>query len=590
MQYVVHETDKKNKMQLKLSVEDGQYKEYKYMDIRSMKPVENQPEIHPVYNKLFNQDIIEIDKDTKNPLTMKILHSSVRSMKNIPGVLVLDNNKTYGKIKNKFYYKCIPDDRRLPIFVVPYQEKLIFEKKRNNLYIVFEFHSWNGKHPSGRVMNSLGPINTLNSFYEYQLYCKSLYASIQKFNKETRKRLKLFTEEQHIKHMDACFDFEDRTKHYVYTIDPETSKDFDDAFGITILDDKLILSIYISNVSFWFRLLSIWESFSERISTIYLPDRKRPMLPTVLSDAICSLVEDHERFALTLDLIIDPNDNYNIVSSRFLNTKIRVSRNYRYDTNELENDNILLAYKTVKELNNRQKYVENITTTHDMIAYMMILMNYYSATVLKENETGIYRSAKLNKTYKPPESAPDEVSKFLKIWHSFGGKYTKYENIESHDMLDFDAYVHITSPIRRLPDLLNILKLQDVLGLVKLEANALDFYNKWTSDKSVDYINQTMRSIRRVQNECSLLSMCQKDDSITKKIYRGYIFDKILRNDALYQYTVYLPEIKMTNRITTRHDMDLNSSYEFKIYVFRDEARLKHKIRLEIQIPTIIDN
>ena len=83
MQYVVHETDKKNKMQLKLSVEDGQYKEYQYMDIKSMKPVENQPEIHPVYNKLFNQDIIEIDNDTKNPLTMKILHSSVRSMKNI---------------------------------------------------------------------------------------------------------------------------------------------------------------------------------------------------------------------------------------------------------------------------------------------------------------------------------------------------------------------------------------------------------------------------------------------------------------------------------------------------------------------------
>ena len=590
MQYVVHETDKKNKMQLKLYVEDGQYKEYQYMDIKSMKPTENQPDIHPVYNKLFNQDIIEIDKDTKNPLTMKVLHSSVRSMINIPGVLVLDNNKTYGKIKNKFYYKCIPDDRRLPIFVIPYQERLVFEKKRNNLYIVFKFHSWNGKHPSGRVMNSLGPINTLNSFYEYQLYCKSLYTSIQKFNKETRKRLKLFTEEQHIKHMDTCFDFEDRTKQYVYTIDPETSKDFDDAFGIMVVDGMLVLSIYISNVSFWFRLLSLWESFSERISTIYLPDRKRPMLPTVLSDAICSLVEEHERFALTLDLVIDPNDNYNIVSSRFLNSKIKVWRNYRYETKELENENVLLTYKTVKELNKRHKYVENITTTHDMIAYMMILMNYYSATVLKENETGIYRSAKLNKTYKPPESVPDEVSKFLKIWHSFGGKYTKYDNIESHDMLDFDAYVHITSPIRRLPDLLNILKLQDVLGLVKLEANALDFYNKWTSDKSIEYINQTMRSIRRVQNECSLLSMCQKDDSITKKIYRGYIFDKIVRNDALYQYMVYLPEIKMTNRITSRHDMDLNSSYEFKIYVFRDEARLKHKIRLEILLPITIDD
>ena len=590
MQYVVHETDKKNKIQLKLCVEDGQYKEYNYLDIKSMKPTEIQPEIHPVYNKLFNQDIIELDDDLKNPLTMKILHSSVRSMKNIPGVLVLYSGKTYGKLKNRFYYKCIPDDRRLPMFLIPYNEKNVFEKKRYDKYIVFEFHSWNEKHPTGRITNSLGPIHSLNSFYEYQLYCKSLYASIQKFNKETKKRLKLFTEEQHIKHMDNCFDFEDRTNNYIYTIDPETSKDFDDAFGVTFVDDKLILSIYISNVSFWFRLLSLWESFSERISTIYLPDRKRPMLPTVLSDAICSLVEDHERFALTLDLVIDPNDNYNIVSSRFLNSKIRVWRNYRYDTHELENENVLLTYKTIKELNKRNKYVDSITTTHDMIAYMMILMNYYSATILKENKTGIYRSAKLNQTYKPPESVPDEVSKFLKIWHSFGGKYTKYENIESHDMLDFDAYVHITSPIRRLPDFLNILKLQDVLGLVELEANALDFYNKWTSDKSIDYINQTMRSIRRVQNDCSLLSMCQKDDSITKKMYRGYIFDKIVRNDALYQYMVYLPEIKMTNRITTRHNIDLNSSYQFKIYVFRDEARLKHKIRLEIQIPIIIDN
>ena len=588
MQYIVHESDQ-NTIQLKLSVEDGQYKEYKYLDIKTLKPIENQPEIHPVYNKLFNQDIIQIDKDIKNPLTMKVLHSSVRSIRNIPGVLVLDNNKTYGKIKNRFYYKCIPDDRRLPMFLIPYNEKSVFGKKRHNLYIVFQFHSWNAKHPTGRVTNNLGPIHSLNSFYEYQLYCKSLYASIQKFNKETKSRLKLFTEEQHIKHMDNYFDFEDRTNNYIYSIDPETSKDFDDAFGVTVSNDKLILSIYISNVSFWFRLLSLWDSFSERISTIYLPDRKRPMLPTVLSDAICSLVEGHERFALTLDLVIDPNDNYNIISSRFLNSKIRVWKNYRYDTDELENDNILLAYKTIKELNKRCKYVQNITTTHDMIAYMMILMNYYSATVLKENNTGIYRSAKLNKTYEPPENVPDEVSKFLKIWHSFGGKYTKYENIESHDMLDFDAYVHITSPIRRLPDLLNVLKLQDVLGLVKLEGNGLDFYNKWTSDKSIDYINQTMRSIRRVQNECSLLSMCQEDASITKKIYRGYIFDKIVRNDALYQYMVYLPEIKMTNRITSRHNIDLNSSYQFKIYVFRDEARLKHKIRLEIQMPTVIE-
>ena len=580
MQYVVHETDKSKMTQFKIKVEDGQYTKYSYINLKTMKDAEIQPNIPPVLNKLFNQDIIEVDLEGR--LTMKVLHSSVRSMKNIPGVLVLDNNKTYGKIKGRFYYKCIPDDRRVPIFLIPYNEKMVFEKKRHNLYVVFEFHSWNEKHPLGRMTNNLGSVNNLNSFYEYQLYCKSLYASIQKFTKYTKNRLRLYTEQQHINHMNAFVDFEDRTTNYTYTIDPMSSKDFDDAFGLVVKDDRVVLSIYISNISFWFGLLSLWDSFSTRISTIYLPDRKRPMLPNVLSDAICSLTEEDERFAFTLDLVLDPEDNYNIVSYKFLNTKIRIWRNYRYDTTELENNNILKTYKIVKELNKKHKYVDNITTTHDMIAYLMILMNYYSARELKSKRTGIFRSAKLNKSYQPPDIVPDEVGKFLKIWHSFGGKYTKYEKMESHDMLDFDAYVHITSPIRRLPDFLNILKLQDVLGLVKLEGEALDFYNKWTSDKSIDYINQTMRSIRRVQNECNLLNMCQEDETITKKIYRGYIFDKIKRNDALYQYMVYLSEIKMTNRITTRHDMNLNSSYEFKIYVFRDEDRLKHKIRLEI--------
>ena len=55
--------------------------------------------------------------------------------------------------------------------------------------------------------------------------------------------------------------------------------------------------------------MSLWESFTRRVSTIYLPDRKRPMLPTILSDGVCSLVEERKRFALTMDIIIDKNTN-----------------------------------------------------------------------------------------------------------------------------------------------------------------------------------------------------------------------------------------------------------------------------------------
>ena len=38
---------------------------------------------------------------------INILHSSVRSMGRIPGILVLNNSKTYGKFMDKFLYKCI---------------------------------------------------------------------------------------------------------------------------------------------------------------------------------------------------------------------------------------------------------------------------------------------------------------------------------------------------------------------------------------------------------------------------------------------------------------------------------------------------
>ena len=51
------------------------------------------------------------------------------------------------------------------------------------------------------------------------------------------------------------------------------------------------------------------------------------------------------------------------------------------------------------------------------------------------------------------------------MWSS-GGTYVKYKNIEGHEILDLDAYVHITSPIRRLVDLLNILEFQHELNLI----------------------------------------------------------------------------------------------------------------------------
>ena len=150
-------------------------------------------------------------------------------------------------------------------------------------------------------------------------------------------------------------------------------------------------------------------------------------------------------------------------------------------------------------------------------------------------------------------------------------------------MLALDAYVHITSPIRRMPDMLNIMILQEKEGLYNMSIEAKKFYNYWTSDSSLEYINVTMRSIRKVQNDCSLLKICTDDISILQTVYDGFIFDKILRNDSLFQYMVYLPELKMANRFTSRYDKKNLSNQKFKLYFFIDEHSLRKKIRVEIQ-------
>jgi exoribonuclease R len=143
-----------------------------------------------------------------------------------------------------------------------------------------------------------------------------------------------------------------------------------------------------------------------------------------------------------------------------------------------------------------------------------------------------------------------------------------------------DAYIHITSPIRRLVDLLNMIKLQENKSMINLSAEALLFYDKWIGQ--LDYINTTMRAIRKVQNECSLLDTCFNKPDTLDKIYDGYCFDKLIRNDGLYQFIVFLPELKLSSKITTRYNLENYEKRQYKLYLFNNEEKFKRKIRLQL--------
>jgi exoribonuclease R len=571
----------------KILVSDRNYEKWEIFDTTKFDKVD--VNIQPFENKLFSNDIFKIDKQNN----ISIIHSSIRNVVSIPGVLILNGNKTYGREnktnskQGKLLYKCIPDDVRIPEFLVPYQLKNIgFSKVFQNIYVTFNFFEWSDKHPIGKLDNVIGPVDSLENFYEYQLYCKSLNSSIQKFQKDAKKSIQNKSYEEiieNIKHIYPTIqDRTDKTKWNIITIDPLNSQDFDDGFSVIDLDnERKQLSIYISNVTIWLDILNLWSSFSRRISTIYLPDKKRPMLPTILSDCLCSLQQNVKRIAFVIDIIVDNED---ICEIHYNNAIINVNKNYVYEEPKLLGDKTyhhILNITQIISKNTKYKYMNNIKNSHDIVSYLMILMNYNCAKTLLKDKTGIFRTTIVNKNIVVPDNLPDDVNKFIKIWNSASGQYMNGNEIVDtrHEMLNIDAYVHITSPIRRLVDLLNMIKIQKITS-IELTEKAEFFYEKWLNE--LDYINTTMRTIRKVQCECSLLDLCHNQPEIMDKEYQGYLFDKINRNDGLFQYIIYLPELKLTSKITLREHYEHFQMEHFKLYLFNNEDKFKKKIRLHL--------
>ena len=80
-------------MSYKVKVEDRKYTQYEYLDVKTLKKSEKEFTKSPAEMRLFNQDIIDENYN--------VLHSSVRSMRFIPGVLICDGTDLW---EVRWYY------------------------------------------------------------------------------------------------------------------------------------------------------------------------------------------------------------------------------------------------------------------------------------------------------------------------------------------------------------------------------------------------------------------------------------------------------------------------------------------------------
>lgn len=248
----------------------------------------------------------------------------------------------------------------------------------------------------------------------------------------------------------------------IFTIDGADTKDIDDAVSIEkISDNEYILGVHIADVSYYVKKGSkIDEEAYFRGTSVYLVDRVLPMLPHKLSNGICSLNENEDRFAMSCIMHIDSRGNvtkYDIFPSII---KSRKKMTYDAVNSILENNVVPEGYeefestlRVMKELSKilRKKmigrgYIEFESdeakiivddnchpieikarvqrTGEELIENFMIAANEtVASSIFYKNLPGIYRVHD-----KPNEKRIEEFLKFLSLHGYTASGKNKVEN------------------------------------------------------------------------------------------------------------------------------------------------------------------
>lgn len=95
-----------------------------------------------------------------------------------------------------------------------------------------------------------------------------------------------------------------------FTIDPDTAKDYDDALSLEFENGHWVLGVHIADVSHYVKDGSALDrEASLRCNSTYFPGKCIPMLPSELSDNLCSLREGVIRLTVSVFITLDRDGN-----------------------------------------------------------------------------------------------------------------------------------------------------------------------------------------------------------------------------------------------------------------------------------------
>jgi exoribonuclease R len=533
--------------------------------------------------------------------------------KKIPGILILEGNKTYGrqikksgKGKGRLYYRCIPNNKHLPLFLIPYESPMDFSKHQLNLFVLFEYKEWTSNHaPYGNLTETIGKVSDLSAYYEYLLYCRGMHFSHQTaINQKIRSYSSLaidFSKKKMEMEFGVKFDtklFQTQTQNpFIFSIDPIGSKDLDDAFSIhTNREGNTILRIYISDMVYWATQFHLWEDLRLKkigANTLYLPGRNRVMVPGILSDQKASLLADGEsKPVIVYEIEFSLNSIVTVIGNRFYREKVFINANYRYDTDILEKSE---HYHNMFDFTRKWVgggYENNIQDSHELVAYWMVEYNRAVGKELSEIGRGIYRICvqKLPDllTEDFSEDGNSEWKRIMRYWKSdVKGQYAFYSS-EVETMVHYGMgggggyevyyYAHASSPIRRLVDIYNQSCLVNKIDLVVgVELCVGLFQTEMEKSETIVELNRQTSESKRVQMECEMLAAFFSCPDIEMVEYEGTVIDVDVLRGA-WVFLLFWKRVVFVGVGGGYEDISIGDRKKCQIFLFEEEEKANRKV------------
>ncbi len=521
---------------------------------------------------------------------------------------------TLQKSKN-FFYLVADDPRFVQNLYLPAPEAPLMANVGDK--VVAKLDSWPSRHvnPEGHIIEVLGKVgqpgvDMLSIIRKHQLPVEFPAAVMHDAEKVSP-----------VVDLHEAGKREDLRGDFIFTIDPDDAKDFDDAINVERTAHGWKLGIHIADVSHYVRPKTALdkEAYS-RGNSVYLVDRVIPMLPEALSNGICSLKPGVERLAFSVFAEVDKQGKVHNV--RFAKSVIKSAARLTYKQafeilkkppgGDLLSERVHVAWEVSSLLRKKRfaagsldldfpeikvwlddlgkpvrlERLEN-DISHQLIEEMMLLANELVGRELKvRKQAALYRihekpdadkllefrefaagqgvkagdvshRPELQKLLAGLRGQPHESAVKIALLKSL--KRARYSpDPIGHYGLAKPDYTHFTSPIRRYSDLVVHRALESLLGLTKTGPDSS------TLATIADYISTTERTASDAERESVRLKKLEYFQIQVGK-RTGDAFKATILEVKNYGIFVELPEFLISGLIHV-------SSLEGDFYVL-DPAR-----------------